>query len=654
MSLRTRLLVVLAGLFLLPLAVGGLILAAVLPDARSDRASGAAGVGAAAVADELADTCAALGLAARNAALEAATTRDRQAAVDVVVQVGYAEYAALLDPAGEPVATAGTLPSDAGPPARLSLCSEAGGEGSVVAQRVPVSGIPGVRQAVVAVDVVPLVRDRLGQLVDADAEVVVVQAGRVVASTADQATARQLARLAANPRADVPNGWVARVERAEPLPYSVVVALPEADEGLRTGPLVLVAGAAALAAGLLVTAVARDLSRPYAELTRAAERVARGDLDAQVDTAEEGEAGRLGSALNSVVDELRRSLSELERSRDELRGSLERIGDTLSATHDLDGLLHVVLDTAVATAGTRAGLVLYRKGIDLELVAEQGLADLDVVPPTIVRPGEGVLGRVVTTGLPARGRIGSGAAELEPSDAEPTALDVLAVPLRSSGAIVGVLAVYRSADRRPFEPADTDALSTLAGQAGIAIDNIALHQEAQRLSTTDPLTGIWNFRYLSMSLAREIERSTRFDRPLAVLMLDLDHFKSVNDTYGHARGDAVLRELTHRVIEHIREVDIFARYGGEEFVVVLPETTVEGAAQLADRICAAVRREPFRTEGEQPIDVTLSIGGAAFPAQGSTPATLMRAADQALYVAKDRGRDGWFIPGMSSGELQRH
>ena len=145
-----------------------------------------------------------------------------------------------------------------------------------------------------------------------------------------------------------------------------------------------------------------------------------------------------------------------------------------------------------------------------------------------------------------------------------------------------------------------------------------LHQEAQRLSTTDGLTGLWNFRYLSMSLAREIERSTRFQRPLAVLMLDLDHFKLVNDQHGHARGDTVLRELAHRVQEQIREVDTFARYGGEEFVVVLPETTVEGAAQLAERICDAVRREPFRPEGEEPLDITVSIGGAAFPEHGAS------------------------------------
>jgi two-component system, cell cycle response regulator len=262
-----------------------------------------------------------------------------------------------------------------------------------------------------------------------------------------------------------------------------------------------------------------------------------------------------------------------------------------------------------------------------------------------VTPGLGVLGRVVSSGEGVRGRLGSGPAELEPVPGEPDSGQVLAVPVRSMGNVIGVVALYDRIDGRAFESADEDALRTLAGQASIAVDNVHLHHEAQRLSTTDPLTGLWNFRYLSMSLAREIERSTRFDRPLAVLMLDLDHFKAVNDSHGHARGDSVLRELAHRVQEQIREVDTFARYGGEEFVVVLPETSVEGAAQLAERICVAVRREPFRQEGEEPLDITVSVGGAAFPEHGSTPATLMRSADKALYVAKGEGRDRWHVPG---------
>jgi diguanylate cyclase (GGDEF)-like protein len=141
-----------------------------------------------------------------------------------------------------------------------------------------------------------------------------------------------------------------------------------------------------------------------------------------------------------------------------------------------------------------------------------------------------------------------------------------------------------------------------------------LHKEAERLSITDALTGVWNFRYLSMSLAREIERASRFNRPLAVLMLDLDRFKLVNDTHGHARGDAVLRELAARITEQVREVDTLARYGGEEFVLVLPETTVEGATMLADRICVAVRREPFGEDRrEEPLTITVSIGWPRSP-----------------------------------------
>ena len=105
----------------------------------------------------------------------------------------------------------------------------------------------------------------------------------------------------------------------------------------------------------------------------------------------------------------------------------------------------------------------------------------------------------------------------------------------------------------------------------------------------------------------------------------------------------MLRELSERVQEQIREVDVFARYGGEEFVVVLPETTLEGATQLADRICTAIRREPFRHDGEADLALTVSIGAAAFPEHGASPAILMRAADQALYTAKRTGRDRWNI-----------
>jgi two-component system cell cycle response regulator len=280
----------------------------------------------------------------------------------------------------------------------------------------------------------------------------------------------------------------------------------------------------------------------------------------------------------------------------------------------------------------------------LEVAAVTGLTEAGLVAPVGVAAGRGVLGQVIASGEGVRGTLGSGPTDLHPIDTEPGTGEIVAVPLRSMGNVVGAIALYGRVDGRAFDHDDEDALGTLASQASTAIDNVQLHQEAQRLSTTDALTGLWTFRYLSMSLGREIERSTRFERPLAVLMLDLDHFKQVNDSHGHARGDAVLRELAQRVQEQIREVDTFARYGGEEFVVVLPETTMDGATQLADRICHAVSREPFVTEGEEPLDVTVSVGVAAFPDHGSSAATLMRSADKALYIAKNAGRNRWQVP----------
>ena len=152
---------------------------------------------------------------------------------------------------------------------------------------------------------------------------------------------------------------------------------------------------------------------------------------------------------------------------------------------------------------------------------------------------------------------------------------------------------------------------------------------------------MWNYRYFQMTVGKEIERAARFSRPLALLMLDLDHFKNVNDTFGHQRGDAVLVELAARVRGQVRDVDTVARYGGEEVVVVLPETDEAGAVRAAERICDVVRRRCFGEPGQVPVDVTVSVGVAVFPMHGATAGALLRRADEALYDAKRAGRDTW-------------
>jgi diguanylate cyclase (GGDEF)-like protein len=168
----------------------------------------------------------------------------------------------------------------------------------------------------------------------------------------------------------------------------------------------------------------------------------------------------------------------------------------------------------------------------------------------------------------------------------------------------------------------------------------------ERLSATDPVTGVWNHRYLQETLARELERARRVERPLAVLMCDIDRFREVNAAHGHQVGSAVLRELAQRLALEIRSFDTFARYGGEEFVVLLPDTGPEGASVVADRLCYVARKVVFdaallgsgaKSGVETDVRLTISIGGAVYPDSADHAATLIRAADGALADAKRAG-----------------
>jgi diguanylate cyclase (GGDEF)-like protein len=254
-----------------------------------------------------------------------------------------------------------------------------------------------------------------------------------------------------------------------------------------------------------------------------------------------------------------------------------------------------------------------------------------------LRVGEGVTGTVAAGGEAVCGRVGDG---LALAADEPRADEMISVPLRTGGGVLGVLNLYDAVPGRPFDQNDLETIRGFASQAAVALDNVLLHQEAQRLSVTDALTGLPNYRFFQLTLSREIERATRFDRPLALLMLDLDLFKQVNDAHGHQVGDAVLAEVADRVRREIREVDVVARYGGEEFVFVLPETGREGAGYTAERVCEAVRRRPLEVAGLS-LHVTVSVGVAVFPTHGDTPQALVHAADAALYAAKSEGRDRW-------------
>ncbi len=414
----------------------------------------------------------------------------------------------------------------------------------------------------------------------------------------------------------------------------------------RASPITGGAAALFLVLGLvvalaLVVRLADSLTRPILALTEAAERVALGDLTTRLPGGGgSGELDRLSGAFNHMTDELQTKLGELESSRDLLRENVGRLGDTLQRTHDLDGLLMTVLGAAAsATVAHRATVWLVEGGSVVARVSSPAGAPR----PTTRRValGTDLAGAVAADGVPRR--------VVDSQGDSTTGLDgpALCAPLRRGINVLGVIVVEREPHQPPFAPDDEAMLVSLAGPAGIAVDNVMLHREAQRLSVTDPLTGAGNLRHMTTTLAREVERATRFGRPLSLLLLDLDFFKNVNDTYGHTVGDAVLRELARRLAACVREVDTVARYGGEEFVVVTPETDIAGAERLAARICEAVREEAF-VVGKDVVTVTVSVGIAALPMHGSASGDLVRSADEGLYAAKRAGRDQYQV--APSGE----
>ena len=164
------------------------------------------------------------------------------------------------------------------------------------------------------------------------------------------------------------------------------------------------------------------------------------------------------------------------------------------------------------------------------------------------------------------------------------------------------------------------------------------HEEIYRLMTTDALTQTWNRRYLNEALERELNRSARYDRPLSLITFDIDHFKKVNDAYGHVAGDAVLRHLAGAIKSKLRQQDVFARTGGEEFCILLPEVPLESARVIAEKIRAIAERTVTRYDG-QDIRCTISLGIAAFDAAHGTIDLLYQAADARLYEAKNGGRN---------------
>jgi diguanylate cyclase (GGDEF)-like protein len=259
-----------------------------------------------------------------------------------------------------------------------------------------------------------------------------------------------------------------------------------------------------------------------------------------------------------------------------------------------------------------------------------------------LKMGEGIAGWVAQTGKPAivndTQRDPRFARRFDTKTQFQTR-SVLCAPLISRGRTIGVVEIINKLGGR-FTRADLDILLTLVEPCAIAIENAMLFQRTEQLTITDDLTKLFNSRYLSLYISREIKRCKRHGIPLSVIFLDLDGFKNINDQYGHLAGSGTLAEVGLILAEAVRESDILARYGGDEFVVVLPETPASGALVIAERLRKAIEEHSFLSAQGLAARISASFGIASYPDHALTPEGLIQKADQAMYRVKERDKNG--------------
>ena len=329
--------------------------------------------------------------------------------------------------------------------------------------------------------------------------------------------------------------------------------------------------------------------------------------------------------------------------------ALHDTGLELTAELNLNVLLQSIAEHALNLIGGKScNCFIYKPELNLiEMVATAG-EELDL-SEKVRRRGEGTVGHVWATGAPILiNDYHTWPGRKREYDHLPNRA-MVSVPIHWSAEFLGVLNILAYAPHR-YTEADMDMLVLFAMQAAIAIRNATLYGKIEQLSVTDELTGLLNRRGFFQLGEREFERALRFGRSLSALMLDIDHFKRVNDTHGHAGGDQVLRVLADCFRQNTRAIDIAGRYGGEEFALLLPEILQSETIQIAERLRQSMAdlSIPIGSENgdSSPVDIsiTVSIGVAALSQDGQSLTDLMDRADQALYRAKDSGRNrviGW-------------
>lgn len=370
-----------------------------------------------------------------------------------------------------------------------------------------------------------------------------------------------------------------------------------------------------------------------------AARVAAGRLDVRLGGANSGQFGRLESALNTMADRLQQSDELMNEQARHLEASNQRIALLSEMTALLQAAVSMEEATQIAAqhlarmdlAGGGA-LYLYDDSRKfLQLIARWGDA---VTIDSFAAPDCWAMRR----GQPYEVKQGGALTCAHTTQAENHSA-TLCLPLVTQEGISGLLyTVFAPGDDATGED-DAHFARRLSEQLGLALANLRLRLTLREQSMRDPLTGLYNRRFLDESLARECARALREKQPLAVLMIDADHFKRFNDTHGHHAGDEALRQIATVLAGNCRAGDLACRFGGEEFTAVLPRTAREGAQVWAERLLQKMRKNGIQTPGGMLPPVTVSIGIAVYPEHGADAGAVMQVADLALYEAKHAGRD---------------
>ena len=639
MSFRARLFLFFVIIVVVPMIAVALVLFSLTKDSETGKADAQIAQGLrvafAEYSDSRADARIVLGRIARDPslgdALAEGDARAARARVRVLARRYDAEAVAALDARGNELAAAGSREAIAAAVARPA--TEDGRRLGTIAVSTTSASTFARRVA------------RLAAL-----EVRIVRRGRLLASTIPERGPPETDSGEVEIAGDSYRGRFASIDEAvgAPIELGIFVPADEIDAAVDDSRVLI---AAILAAFLLLAllssvVVVRALQRQIDQFLAAARRLAAGDFSRPVPVEGGDEFAALGTEFNRMSAQLASKIEEVSRKRTELEDTIRRVGEAFASGLDREGIVNLAVRTAVDACEADAGRAVPIDKRRLRAVhVGDNAPDLAVALEAAERAAFDVR---ADAGQDLLGYLESTDEETPPpSRPVPAGADgafALAVPLiarvgrRRSVEHVGVITIARRT--LPFEETHVELFAYLAGQAAVSIENADLHETVQRQAVTDELTGLSNLRHFHDVLAGEVERSRRFGGNVGLVMLDIDDFKAVNDTYGHQQGDIVLSKVARVLRELSRDIDEPARYGGEEMAVILPGTDLDGAELAAERMRHAIESLQIeRIDGEAPLGVTASFGVASLPECAKDKDALIAEADAALYRAKRGGKN---------------